>query len=210
MTLPPSITTIGKGVFQECTSLTSVHLPENLTKIACTAFDQCPKLFTVTASAFSTTTLEKGSTNGFRKFLREAGFSTENPIHISNGRPTRNVGNEWYYETKKWSRSIGVDGRLPLLTAAERSLKWHYTEKIFAANMPVIQETDALSGLPPFMLAAAGPDSDMESIYNLLKEYPALIRVTSHRHEHISSDITRKRGWGSKFAQGSNIKIPKM
>ena len=62
-----------------------------------------------------------------------------------------------------------MDGRLPLFAGAERSLKWSYMEKIFTVNMPVMQEVDALSGLPIFMLAAAGPDSDIEAVYNTLK-----------------------------------------
>jgi len=83
---------------------------------------------------------------------------------------------EMYYEWKTWARLRGADdGRLPLFTAAARSLKWSYLKQIFAANMPVINEIDVLTGLPLFMLAATGQTSDIESIYNLLKELPAAI-----------------------------------
>lgn len=68
---------------------------------------------------------------------------------------------------------------------------------IFTTNMPVIEEVDALSGLPVFMLAAAGRDSDIEAVYNLLKEYPPAISVTSPTHLNVSSDSTRKRRRGS-------------
>lgn len=51
--------------------------------------------------------------------------------------------------------------RLPLFTAAARSIKWSHVKLVFGANMPVIREGDALTGLPLFMLAAAGPASDL-------------------------------------------------
>jgi len=83
-----------------------------------------------------------------------------------------------YYNWKLWAKINGADGRLPLFAAAARSLKWFHVRQIFNANMPLIQEIDVLTGLPVFMLAAVGPTSDMESIYNLLKEYPSAICFT--------------------------------
>jgi len=72
--------------------------------------------------------------------------------------------------------------RLPLCTAAARSLVWVDMKKIFAVNMPAIHEMDELTGLAVFMLAAVGPTSDIESIYNLLKEYPSAIGFTNNRY----------------------------
>jgi len=70
------------------------------------------------------------------------------------------------------------DGRTPLCTAAARSLKWADMKLIFAANMPMIYQIDGMTGLPIFMLSAVGQASDMESIYNLLKEFPSAIDVS--------------------------------
>ena len=50
-------------------------------------------------------------------------------------------------------------------------------KQIFASNMPVVNEIDVLTGLPLFMLAAIGPTSDIESVYNLLKEYPSVVQI---------------------------------
>jgi len=113
-----------------------------------------------------------------------------------------------YYDWKRWARTRDVDGRLPLFTAAARCLKWSYMELIFTSNMPVITEMDVLTGLPVFMLAATGPTSDVESVYNLLKEYPSSINIMNNRHDKHSTERMRKRG--SEFFQSSNAKIPKV
>ena len=46
--------------------------------------------------------------------------------------------------------------------------------------MPVVNDTDVLTGLPLFMLAGIGQTSDIESIYNLLKECRAAISSRSN------------------------------
>jgi len=83
-----------------------------------------------------------------------------------------------YYNWKTWAKTRGLDGRLPLVTAVIRSLKWSFTRQIFAANMTMIHELDEMTGLPPFMLAAIGKDSDLESIYNLMKECPSIMNFS--------------------------------
>jgi len=102
-----------------------------------------------------------------------------------------------------------VNGRLPLFTAAERSLKWNKMEQIFTAYMPVIQEIDDVSGLPLFMLAAAGPASDIESVYNLLNAYPAAIGLTGNIYYTSPTNGARKR-WRNEVVKDSNVKLPKL
>ena len=63
------------------------------------------------------------------------------------------------------------------LAAAIRSLDWVTVQCIFIANMPAIQEQDSITGLPAFMLAAIGVSSNLESIYNLLRQYPPAMVV---------------------------------
>ena len=41
--------------------------------------------------------------------------------------------------------------------------------------MAAIYEVDEIIGLPVFVLAAVGPRSDTEAVYNLLLEYPQAI-----------------------------------
>ena len=81
-----------------------------------------------------------------------------------------------YYDMRTWGRTRGPDRRLPLCTTAATSLKWKDTQQIFDANMPAIYEVDEVTALPLFMLAAVGENSDIESIFNLLKEYTMAIR----------------------------------
>jgi len=114
-----------------------------------------------------------------------------------------------YYDNKTWARTKGADGRLPLFTAAARSLKWSYTRQIFTVNMPVVDEIDILTGLPLFMLAAVGPVSDIESIYNLLRENPPAISVLSSM-DHNSAHGTTKRRGRAEFVPDKDAKILKV
>ena len=81
-----------------------------------------------------------------------------------------------------------------IILSSRVSLKRIYIEKIFTAYMPVIYKTDVLLGLPFSMLVAVGPTSDIGSVFNLLKEYPAVVNITSQRHTSIFTDNTIKRG----------------
>jgi len=204
--LPASLTSIHSYAFDGCTSLTDVTLPASLTSICSHAFEGCTSLVSVTleskttngtASTFINTTMEN-STDCFKKILVEAGFSRENPNDILNGQKTYQYSEEdcMYYNLNRWARTRGANGKL-LVTAARKSLKWKYTKQIFTANMPAIYQIDSLSGLPLFMLAAAGPTSDIESVYNLLKEFPGSISFNESKlSENISSQSKRKRKRG--------------
>jgi len=203
--LPPSIITIGLGAFFGCESLTSVTLPpRSLISIHSTVFNNCISLTSATLKPFTikaTTAYDEKDNNWFKHFLVKAGFSRENPNDVLNGQSTYDKDSDedsdeyfyagfMYYDWKTWARTTGENGQLPLVTAARNSLEWYYMEQIFTANMPVINQIDALSGLPLFLLAAAGPTSDIESVYNLLKESP-------HSFQYISTDRTMKRKRGS-------------
>jgi len=129
--------------------------------------------------------------------LAEAGFFPRNPDDILCEsillpRDTIKITKPMHYNWKIWARTYGIDGRLPAFTAAARSLKWVQMEEIFTVNMPVVQEIDVLTGLPLFMLAAAGPTSDTESIYNLLKEYPSAMSLVNQGHQNSFTDSIRK------------------
>eukprot|EP00555_Chaetoceros_dichaeta_P008587 CAMPEP_0198261572 /NCGR_PEP_ID=MMETSP1447-20131203/10271_1 /TAXON_ID=420782 /ORGANISM="Chaetoceros dichaeta, Strain CCMP1751" /LENGTH=71 /DNA_ID=CAMNT_0043949533 /DNA_START=1015 /DNA_END=1230 /DNA_ORIENTATION=- len=59
--------------------------------------------------------------------------------------------------------------------------------------MSVIEVTDPLTGLEPFMLAAIGPGSDWEAIYQLLREFPAAIYRTYLPRPSTPHHSKRKR-----------------
>ena len=48
VTMPDSVTRIGKGAFEDCTSLTSIAIPDGVTSIGDNAFDGCVSLTSVT------------------------------------------------------------------------------------------------------------------------------------------------------------------
>ena len=76
---------------------------------------------------------------------------------------------------KKWVKTRAQDGRLPLCKVAAASFKWKHIKRIFEANKIAIYEKDVVTGLSPFMLAAVGINSDLESVYRLCREYPVAI-----------------------------------
>lgn len=70
-----------------------------------------------------------------------------------------------------------MNSRLLLFTAAAESVRWADMKYIFDNYMSAVNEVDASTGLSLYMLAAVGPNSNIESIYNLLKENPASLTL---------------------------------
>ena len=132
-------------------------------------FQGCVKLTNIEAPYLSTT-LDNNNIDWFENLLLNAGFSTSNPDDVISDRQPMDPNLDIYYDWKIWARTKDLDDRFPLFTAASRCLKWSYMKQIFTSNMPVINEIDVLTGLPLFMSAATGPTSDIEPVYNLLKE----------------------------------------
>mmetsp|Transcript_28313 Transcript_28313/g.34997 ORF Transcript_28313/g.34997 Transcript_28313/m.34997 type:complete len:348 (+) Transcript_28313:307-1350(+) len=63
--------------------------------------------------------------------------------------------------------------RLSLHLAAEQGIKWSEGLKdVLDAFVPAIYEADVVTGLPQFALAAAGGDSDLDGVYELMKRFP--------------------------------------
>lgn len=56
--------------------------------------------------------------------------------------------------------------------------------------MPAIEEADCDTGLEPFMLAACGMESDLEGVFNLLRENP----VAVIKHKLVCGE-GREDGW---------------
>jgi len=126
--------------------------------------------------------------------LVEAGLSRDNPDIILKGRPhNQNYNSSMYYDHKVWARNKDLDGRLPIVTAVAKSLKWTFTRRIFVLNMPAVYEMDVLTGLPLFMLAAIGPMSDMESVYNILKESLPAVSMMINQEFNCYTGDKRKR-----------------
>jgi len=84
---------------------------------------------------------------------------------------------------------------IPLCTATVRCLKWVDIQRIFLLNMSAIHDVDKKTGLPVFVLAAVGPTSHIEAVYNLLREFPpAIIGLMNDSHPNSSTGVVRKRG----------------
>jgi len=197
VTLPSRIRTLHSDVFTDCSSLISVCLPKSLTAISLSAFEGCPKLSAINASSFSTTTFAN-SPDKLKHLLIKAGFQhihLDSILYGADDSDSTFDGSDMYYDTKVWGRKRNEDsGRLPLFTAAARCLTWGDMRLIFSVNMPAIQDIDEMTGLRVFMLAAAQPASDIESVYNLLREYPpALLPIINDCHPIASTGRIRIR-----------------
>jgi len=100
-----------------------------------------------------------------------------------------------YYNMKVWGRERDKgSGRLPPCTVAARYLTWIDMQQIFSVKIPAVHEVDIMTGLPVFVLAAVGPTSDIESVYNLLREYPPAIVGLMNNFHPRSPPGTVKRG----------------
>jgi len=151
----------------------------NLTAISSTVFEGCSLLTTITAPFFSTTIFDNDRVR-FKEVLIEACFhpapSNDPSVFLSDFDTDHFLDDDMYYDMKPWAEETrDENNRLPLCTAAAISLRWVKMKLIFDANMPAIYQMDVMTGLPLFMLSAVGQDSDMESTYHLLKEFPSVI-----------------------------------
>lgn len=187
--LPDALTTISTFAFLGCTSLTSVRLPNSLYAISLHTFQGCTALATIDVPPSFPTTPIYNDPDSIERALEEASFYSVKLSRVIGRIITRHASGDdddddadddrkpgnMYFDWKASARIEDRVGRFPLFTAAERSARWFTMRKIFAANMPVIEATDPVTGLEPFMLAAVGKKSDLESIYGLLREYPAAV-----------------------------------
>ena len=81
-----------------------------------------------------------------------------------------------YVNWTSLTRNIGISP--PLLTAVKYDMPWEsVTEEIFKANRAVVQNVDENTGLMPFMIAAEGRHSILDSVYSLLIAYPNAINL---------------------------------
>lgn len=191
--LPDSVTSICPEAFRDCDSLTEIVLPQALDFVSVDAFVGCTGLrlrlltegssIVCLLSGFESALIEAGFT---RTRLADVVFIDDDECHtwltkddwcsFDRRWRTRSTAHCLYYHPKiHWDASArrrNARGRLPLCLAAEQSLPWSVMKRIFVAYMPAIEEDDSSTGLRPFMLAAVGARSDLESIYSLLRQFP--------------------------------------
>ena len=95
---------------------------------------------------------------------------------------------DMFYNIQIWERKRNeTSGRLPLFTAAGRSLTLFDVRQCFTLNMPVIYDVDDLTALSVFMLAEVVPKNNIESVYHLLKEYPSAHGPLNNKHQNTSA-----------------------
>merc|ERR1740124_2011475 len=148
--IPDSVKIIGNEVFDYCISLTSIVIPDSVMTIGNKAFKNCVSLTSIKIPNLVTTI-------GDALFYNCTSLPS---IVIPDS--TIIAGDDAFLNCTS----------LPLCTAVTRFLTWIEIRQIFSLNMPAIHEVDGITGLSVFVLAAVGPTSDIEAIYNLLREYP--------------------------------------
>merc|ERR1740124_528464 len=147
-----SVTNISDKAFWNCRSLISIVIPNSITTIGNEVFADCRSLISIVIP-------DSVTTIGNKVFSRCISLTS---IVIPDSITT--IGDQAFYNCRS----------LPL-TAAARCLSWVDIRQIFSVDMPSIHEVDGVTGLPVFVLAAVGPKSDIEAVYNLLREYPPAI-----------------------------------
>jgi hypothetical protein len=91
------------------------------------------------------------------------------------------------------------NGRLPLHIALEKNnFEWSFgIKQIIDANKSAVEEVDVHNGMYPFMMAAAIPCHEIDSMYNLLRHSPhsphQLMPAPELSAELISNCVDRKR-----------------
>lgn len=86
ITVPSTVTSIGEAAFRGCSALTAITLPEGLTRIADYAFDGCSALTRMTIPA-SVTCIESSafmSCTGITQFIVTGGMSYGNTVYYSS------------------------------------------------------------------------------------------------------------------------------
>ena len=74
------------------------------------------------------------------------------------------------------TRNYGIPS--PLLTAVKEDWPWEgITAEIFKANPDIVQDIDQSTNLMPFMIAAVGENSSLDSVFSLLIAYPGAINA---------------------------------
>jgi len=178
--IPNSVTSIEYGAFAMCTNLVHVKLPPSITDISSFSFAYCKNLISIEASIINPNTvsiiLVKKNPASIVEALEKASFFPFKLKDVLDGKCDRIDPDGTYFDWKVYARIKDKHGRFPLVTAAERSLKWSsWLGRIFKVYMPAIEYTDEVTGFEPFMLAAVGSKSDLEAVYELLRLNPAAI-----------------------------------
>jgi len=96
-------------------------------------------------------------------------------FHKLSDHETKNMKTT-FWGWKATSRLVDERNRLPLHHAAETGLKWKEgAQQILQANYAALSVIDDETGLCPFMLAGAGPKSDLNVVYELLQCNPGVM-----------------------------------
>jgi len=87
-----------------------------------------------------------------------------------------NVNIKVFVNWQNYSQKRNKQGRLTLYTALEQEVTWSDgLGEILEGNGAAIEETDGITGVEAFMLAAVGSNSSLEIVFKLLEDHPAAI-----------------------------------
>jgi len=196
VTIPPSITVIKEKAFACCASLSTIKIPPTILLIAYNTFFECSKLTSIEVDSSLPYIIIQNSlkNDGYDVTINDKlgklyDVFNQRPFSLISPKTYKllGMGSKKYYAEiqdyddvfvnwKIFSRNRNEHGRLLLFTALENSIKWSDSLcKIVEGYGAAIEETDTVTALEAFMLAAVGTNSNMETVYNLLQYHPAAI-----------------------------------
>ena len=73
------------------------------------------------------------------------------------------------------SNNCNNGGRLPLHIAAERNSRYSEVSTILNSNAAAVSIADPVTGLMPFMLAGVGTNSNLNTVFELLRSEPGIM-----------------------------------
>jgi len=172
MTLPPTTKVIACNLFHNCSNLSSIELqschpyiiikrPSSVKNLTING-----KIGTLYQVLHNTTSVSAISQKlhkllEMNTIIKDLNLRRHDKIHVN-----------W----RQYAKMKNQQGRLLLFTALEQSINWSDgLSNILQGNGAAIENTDVITGLEAFMLAAVGSNSNMETVFRLLQDHPGAI-----------------------------------
>jgi len=181
--LPPSVMTIGADVFYNCESLTSITLSPNTPYLAViereSEYDpplQINENIGTIVDAINNQLRPSKNEFLYSKNIISSVFIHGLGLQYNDCKFQENKTKRILALYVNWDQLANDTNRSPLFVAAEANIGMSQgLNSILQGDGAAIENTDPVTGMEAFMLAAIGSNSKLESIYVLLENHPGVI-----------------------------------
>jgi len=192
--ITPSVTAIEGYAFYGCTSLSTIVIPPSIAHIEYNTFFNCPRLTSIEVHSLPSIVIKNTNRINFHAIINTKigelrNVFDENSFCLISKDTYKMLGigfekeynrlrdeDDIFVNWRIYSQKRNEQGRLPLFTASEQNMKWSKgLSELLEGYGAAIEETDVITGLEAFMLAAIGTTSNFETVFKLLQDHPAAI-----------------------------------